>query len=205
MKNITILIFIITGTIFSHGQNRIIPLKFSNTEIKLIFEKGESWINPALVVNEDSSLAGPHFVIWLEDSLGNIVNTLHITKNVAIGKNILEEEYNKDVLPFWSHKLGKQVPKINSDSIQPSKFSLLVEINSPMDYNEHFTADNMDDKMVLYGGQPSLIYICKIDLSVPKESKMTLLGYGGNEKIVIDLSTITSASNIVKSVEVQVK
>lgn len=97
-----------------------------------------------------------------------------------------------------------------SDIELGDKFVVLMEINQPWDWNEFWTnnkyPDNSDYKTSC---QPSLIYSVTIDLkSDETEYYLNPVGHGHyageNGRLYTDLSTITTALQIVKKVKVTV-
>jgi len=98
-----------------------------------------------------------------------------------------------------------------SDGDLNSKFVLLLEINQPWDWNEFWTNDKYpDNSNYKTSCQPSLIYAVTIDLdSNEKEYYLNPIGHGHyageNGRLYTDLSTITTALDIVKKIKVEVK
>jgi hypothetical protein len=100
------------------------------------------------------------------------------------------------------------VLKTKSDNTLESKFVLLLEINQPWDWNEYWTnskyPDNADYKTSC---QPSIIYSVVIDLnSDVTEYFLNPIGHGHyageNGRLYTDLTTLTTALDIVKKVKV---
>lgn len=98
-----------------------------------------------------------------------------------------------------------------SDEELPEKFNLLLEINQPWDWNEYWTnnkfPDNSDYKTSC---QPSLVYSVTIDLkSETKEYFLNPIGHGHyageNGNLYTDLSTLTTAFDIIKKVKVEIE
>lgn len=90
----------------------------------------------------------------------------------------------------------------------PNKFKIMMEINQPFDYNEVWTKENYPDEFdYTYSAQPALVYSVEIDATNKQEEyMMQLIGHshysGKDGKLYSDISTITSAKNIVDEVKV---
>jgi len=95
--------------------------------------------------------------------------------------------------------------------IKEGKFKLLLEINQPWDSNEYWNnAKFPDDQDYFTSLQPALVYETTIDLNVrKKEYFLNPVGHshpsGSNGDLDTNLSTITTARNIVKSISVQIQ
>ena len=92
----------------------------------------------------------------------------------------------------------------------PSVFRVLFEINQSWDWNEYWTNSKYpDDASYKTSSQPSLVYAVTIDLnSAIKEYALTPIGHGHysglDGSLTNDLSTITTARNIAKSITVSI-
>lgn len=97
--------------------------------------------------------------------------------------------------------------KMNSNK----RFRVLFEINQPWDSNKFWTNDKYpDDKDYFTSLQPALVYAVTIDLnSSETEYFLNPIGHshpsGKNGKLFTDLTTITTAKNISKSIVVRLK
>jgi hypothetical protein len=93
----------------------------------------------------------------------------------------------------------------------PRKFKVMMEINQPWDYNEYWNKERFPGEFdYSYSCQPALVYSTEIDLdNLQKEFSLSLIGHshysGKNGELFEDTSTLTTAKNIVKKVEVLVK
>jgi hypothetical protein len=92
----------------------------------------------------------------------------------------------------------------------PAKvFRLMLEINQSWDWNEYWTNSKYhDDKDYKTSSQPSLVYEAVIDLDSPvKEYNMIPVGHGhysGKDgSLTTDISTLTTALSIAKSIKVK--
>jgi hypothetical protein len=101
--------------------------------------------------------------------------------------------------------------KSKSDSELPQKFKILFEINQSWDWNEYWTNSKFpDDEQYKTSSQPALIYEAIIDLnSGNKEYEMQAIGHshysGKDGNLYTDLSTITTALEIVNKIIIRIK
>lgn len=92
----------------------------------------------------------------------------------------------------------------------PEKFRLLMEINQPWDSNQYWhnnrIPENWDYKASL---QPALVYSVTIDRNVATNYYMNPIGHshwtGQTGELFTDLTTITSAKNIIKQVSISIQ
>ena len=98
---------------------------------------------------------------------------------------------------------------VHLDSTDLKEFNVFFEINQSWDWNEYWTNNKYpDDANYKTSAQPSLVYKATINLrSDQNKYPMVLIGHGHysgkNGTINNDLSTITTAKNIVKEVFVK--
>lgn len=91
------------------------------------------------------------------------------------------------------------------------KFRLLLEINQPWDSNKYWTNSKSPDDIDYSASlQPALVYEAIIDLdSNQKNYELKVIGHsepsGKNGDLYTDLSTFTTALNIVKNILVRIK
>ena len=106
---------------------------------------------------------------------------------------------------------GSFILKSKTDKILNDKFRILLEINQSWDWNEYWTNNKFpDDEHYKTSSQPALVYAVEIDLSVEeKQYEMEVIGhshYSGKDGLLYDdLSTITTALEIIEKVIVRVK
>jgi len=95
-----------------------------------------------------------------------------------------------------------------------NKVVLFVELNSSCDFNEFYTKDaSVDSKFYSGGawgsGQPSLIYKAVLDPASKEPQNLVLVGHGhpaGKDGTIDpDVSTITTALDIVHSISVEIQ
>jgi len=91
------------------------------------------------------------------------------------------------------------------------KFNVYMEINQTWDWNEYWTNSKYpEDAEYKTSCQPALIYLAEIDLdSTVKTYELKAIGHshysGKTGEIFTDLSTITTALEITKSIQVIIK
>ncbi|WP_431121039.1 DUF4405 domain-containing protein [Flagellimonas flava] len=199
----------------------------------------------------------PQMAIWTEDSEGNYLETVFVSKATAKGlffggrskENFKTFDENKDAvgeyrrvnaLPVWSHKRGvvyadgMYVPtstdplpdaisgatlidnfKLFSSVERSDAFVLKIEINVAFDDNEYYSEYDFPDDDVYHNGtgqlgQPSIIFETPIHMDDGKSYYlMELVGHGHHSgqtgEIYTDLSTLTTAKQIVERIVVGVK
>lgn len=98
-----------------------------------------------------------------------------------------------------------------SDEMISGKFRLLLEVNQTWDWNEYWTNNKYpDDDWYKTSSQPSVIYAVTIDPeSGEKEYYLNPIGHGHyagrNGRLYTDLSSITTALDIIEIVKVTLK
>lgn len=98
-----------------------------------------------------------------------------------------------------------------TDELKQGKVLIVLEINQPWDWNEHWTnALFPDDADYKSSCQPAVVYSALIDLGISGlKVTMTPIGHshysGKNGNLYSDLSTITSALHIAEKITVTVK
>jgi hypothetical protein len=120
---------------------------------------------------------------------------------------------DKPIVDAYTGATPKQdfLLKTKSDNKIDGKFRILLEINQTWDYNNYWhNAKYPDDKDYKTSCQPSIIYAVTIDpKNLMNEYILNPIGHGhysGKDgKLYTDLSTFTSALNIIKEVKVVVK
>jgi len=90
------------------------------------------------------------------------------------------------------------------------KYKIMLELNQSWDWNEYWTNDKFpNDKEYKTSSQPALVYSVDIDLNnLAPEYLMKPIGHshysGANGELDSDLSTITTALQIAKSISVKI-
>ena len=101
--------------------------------------------------------------------------------------------------------------KSRADDELPVKFRILFEINQSWDWNEFWTNNKFpEDKEYKTSAQPALVYAVDIDLSLKhKEFIMKPIGHshysGKTGELFTDLSTLTTALEIVDKIVIKIK
>ncbi len=96
------------------------------------------------------------------------------------------------------------------DKNPPVRFRLYFEINQTWDWNEYWTNDKYPhNKEYKTSCQPALVYMCEVDMVNPQAVyPMNVIGHshyaGETGELFPDLSTMTTALNIVASLSVRV-
>lgn len=93
------------------------------------------------------------------------------------------------------------------------RYRLLVEVNRSYDFNDYYSEHRFPDDPIYSGdgssGQPSLIYETTIDPGAPDQYLLSLVGHGhysgADGRLYTDLSTITTAKNILSFIVVKVE
>ncbi len=186
-------------------------------EAKISVTTGESWKGSHL----------PQFAIWLEDTDGNYLKTLYVTKKASKRSWIFApNEGRPESLPVWYHASKHEVAKPNKKNksaenktldavtsatpktgiifeteIPDSSCIIKAEFNKSFDYNETFTKENSIDN-----GQPSLIYEATIPENETEEIKLVFEGtgsvYGSDGEIHKNTEGLTSANALVKDTKI---
>jgi len=100
--------------------------------------------------------------------------------------------------------------KTKTDTTIKPPFKLLMEINQPWDWNDYWTNSKFPgNNEYMTSSQPAGVYAATIkSLEKGKTYEMKLIGRshhaGENGKLYTDLETLTSAKNIVKSVQIKI-
>lgn len=91
-----------------------------------------------------------------------------------------------------------------------SQFRILFEINQSWDWNEHWTNDKFPgDEHYMSSSQPALVYEAFVDLEKDQsDHELKVIGHshwsGEDGRLFSDLSTITTALDITRSIRVRV-
>lgn len=94
----------------------------------------------------------------------------------------------------------------------PDRFRIMFEINQPIDYNDYWTNNRFPGNYnYISSAQPSLIYAVDVDMNNidKKPLLMSVIGHGhyagDNGDLFTDVSTLSSALEIAKSINVYIK
>ncbi len=144
----------------------------------------------------------PQIAVWTANNENNLQETLFVTEaNSKINR--------KEALPYWSSLKSKEDMQVTS-ATPKNDFSIsweisdnsltyiYAEVNNSFDYNENYPKQkgNVD-------GQPALIYRGEM---TPDAKEIILQPYGisSNNKIIKDLSSLTSCLDILSEIKVVV-
>jgi hypothetical protein len=149
----------------------------------------------------------PQMAVWAEDTKGNYIDTLYVTKAFAKQKWMFvkydpDKPLRTSCLPYWMNqrlKAGLAVPTKNNplpDSITGAtprgsyllntkvnkdlkEAVILIELNKSFDVNDAYHGSEKGFTPGTVNGQPSVIYSARIDLTGTNSYQMKLLGRGG--------------------------
>jgi hypothetical protein len=199
----------------------------------LIVERGPQWTTEKSFGAIKVRLT-PQCAVWCEDTLGNHIQTLYVTRRFALqdwgfAKHDPAVPFRTMCMPYWMNKYvsaGQTVPAKNApmpDAITAAtptgSFTLqtklpryagplviLCELNRSFDTNETYSAKREESK---FNGQPSLVYAARIDalqsgVTVPLE----LIGHGGevgdDPALYSDLASMSTAREMAASIRVRI-
>jgi hypothetical protein len=106
---------------------------------------------------------------------------------------------------------GNFIIRSKFDNQPPESFRILFEINQSWDWNEYWTNNKFpDDAEYKTSCQPALVYMTEIDLKNPQSSyEMKVIGHshysGKTGELFTDLSTITTALEIVQNMSISIQ
>lgn len=170
---------------------------------------------------------GAQFSIWLEDTDGNYLQTLYVTRKASKRTWIFcPKEGRPESLPVWynssKHEVTKSKAKNKTDDalkidavtratpkggivfnaeITDKSCVIKAEFNTSFDYNDFYTKNNSIDN-----GQPSVIYEALLPENAEGEVKLTFSGTGsvdGKDGLIHkNTEGLTTAMNIVKSTDI---
>ena len=209
MKNALLIGCMMTSFIFASSGENIIrtnsKVAGQAVELKVITGKGYETEKKMGII---SLKITPQIIVWLEDTKGNLLETLFVTKKYGkqqwqMQKYDPNKTFRAEAFPFWLNKAlasKKELPTKNKpypDAVTgatpkasftlQSKFAksnepvvICLELNSAFDTNEAYKAQKQFDAIDI-NGQPSLVYKATLTPdSKGKEVKLELAGHGGN-------------------------
>lgn len=198
-----------------------------SSEILVSIEPGEEWLHRYSALQKNP----PQFAVWAERLDNSFGGTIFATRKAATnGWAFSGGNTRKEALPVWTaKKAGEAVDAIAGatprgpfavavapkDGSAERQFYLYVELNHSTDFNAAYPEDAKEGEPGYSGGsggsgQPSIVYRCLVDLDGgPGGYTLTPIGHGsadGSDGLVDpDLSTLTSALRIVRSVTAELK
>ena len=172
-------------------------------------------ISIAVNPGEAYSNRAPQLAAWIEDSEGNFVDTLFVTKKASGNKWIGSPKNGRpEALPDWYRAKGQnpavKIPKEELDATTRAtpKKGIVIEKDLPLekgksyvfkcqanqsfDYNEYYTKKNSG-----VDGQPAVLY-CG-ELVADGTEKEISLGFSGSRE------NLTTADKIIESIYIVVK
>jgi|LSQX01.2.fsa_nt_gb hypothetical protein len=202
--------------------------------LDMVFEKGPRHNHPLMAIWVED-LQGKYIqTLYVAQS---IAKGVYLHGDPSTGRWLPGPVRRPATLPYWSHKRGIQAedglfipsqahpmadaltgptPKGNFvlqtqvPELSPRKFRVLMEINQPWDWNQHwYNARFPGDREYMTSAQPALVYEALIDLdSGTSEIEMKAIGHshwsGRNGELFKDLSTLTTALNISERVYIKI-
>jgi len=154
-------------------------LEYSINNISVVVEEGENWIHDFPLFLGIDLKNPPQFAIWIEDTAGNYISTLFVTKRIATeGWRSNGGNRRKEALPHWCHQRGviyddglylptKNQPLTDGISgatpksgielkLQPAdylrQFVIKAEFNHSIDFNDSFPENATEGDFNYSGG-----------------------------------------------------
>jgi hypothetical protein len=198
-------------------------LQSEGLEIKLEFVKGKSHNHPTFAIWLEDLEGNFIQTLFVTKSIATGIFSF-ADGGAGTWKNSSGQAIRPAALPYWSHKNREQTldawsgatPK--KDFVLKSKaknenrkFRILMEINQTWDFNEFWTNSKFPgDLNYLSSCQPSLVYAVTVDTAEPEQEYfMNPIGHGhyngSNGKLYTNLTTFTTALQIVESLKVLLK
>ena len=203
----------------------------SGRKIAVSFDRGKAWVHHMKIGGLLPIPNRPQIAVWAEDPDGRFLGTLYVTHRTATQdwRTSNSAVRRPEALPCWAHRQGtvyedglplptKQHPLPDAltsatpkdgftlNTIipnSPDRILIRAELNHSLDFNAAFPKGSMN-------GQPSVIYTAEVSFSGPEEVfVMSLSGYGSptgsTGAITPDVSTLTTAKDIVRRITVRIK
>jgi len=190
-----------------------------DANLDIYIEPGEYWSHEFKIMGLFTVKAEPQIAVWLEDEEGKYLKTVYITAKYS-SHGLFANKTRPEALPVWSAKHdAKEKQSIDAVSQgtgtvlkgsidrtgNDKKQFLMLEINNSFDYNAAYN-DNLSADQPDYSdtsGQPAMIY--KADMKKEQNSGIfELKGHahpaGKDGKIYSDLSKVTTAQQIIKTI-----
>jgi len=106
--------------------------------------------------------------------------------------------------------VGPAVVKFKTDTTLPRMFRILLEVNQPWDWNSYWHNQRLDDVNYRSSCQPSMLYAVTINLDdSTQEYYLNPIGHGHpagkNGKLFTDISTLSSAKEILGQIQVSIQ
>jgi hypothetical protein len=205
----------------------------SGTSITLSFTKGPAFYLPKTIFFNKLTIT-PQMAVWVEDTIGNHVQTLYVTKCFGkqewlFAKSHPDSTIRTTCMPYWMNKFtkaGNALPSKNHplpDAITAATptgnfvinskipcdkgpVMLYAEFNSSFDNNEAYPEKK---DMSSFNGQPSIIYGTRLSCdSTMSDTEMAIVGHGGDvgsdTTLYTDLSKLTTAKKFFSRISMQI-
>lgn len=154
-------------------------LQFETDNISVKVIEGENWLHDFPLFLGMNIKNPPQFVIWLEDTEGNYISTLFVTKKIATEAWMSNDgNRRKEALPHWCYQRGiiyddglylptKEEPLIDGISgatpkagielkVEPAaylrQFVIKAEFNHSIDFNDAFPENAKEGDSNYSGG-----------------------------------------------------
>lgn len=205
----------------------------TNSNLTIRLEKGESFNGPTFVIWNESMDEKYLNTVFITKSYASGIFG-HQMKNDSVWLNEKGASHQPAILPYWTHRKGLidgeflipepahpfvdgytgATPQSDFEFktvIESNKmpYRIFVEVNQARDWNKHWTTTKMtESKAYKHSAQPSIIYSATINA---KDSVFYLnpVGHGNptgeNGKLFTNLSTLTTAKTIYKSIKVSIR
>lgn len=195
-------------------------------EILVTVRGGNAWIHRYSLLTRNP----PQVALWVEREDGSFAGTFFVTRKVATGEwPFSGGNPRKEALPVWKHRANdrdldavtgaspREAFSVALRATQGSaerRFYLYAEINHSTDFNDSYPKTAKPGEPGYSGGtggsgQPSLVFRTLIDLDSPAANyAFELVGHGSPDGssggIDADLSSLTSALEIVESITAEI-
>ena len=207
-------------------------LSGSANQLTISLNKGESFNHPTFVIWLEDMDGNYQKTLFITESYASGIFG-HEMLGDSVWINKAGPSYQPAALPYWTHKKGlidnkyliptPDHPYVDAyagatpdDNFQfktedgnKSKYRLLLEVNQTWDWNQYWTNNKYPDNPAYkHSAQPSVIYA----VSFNQEDSVFYLnpiGHGDprgeSGKLFTNLTTITTAKEIFKSVKAEIK
>jgi len=192
---------------------------------------GKSFNHPTYAIWQEDMEGNYVKTIFITKSYASGIFGHHM-KNDSVWEDKRGSSYQPAALPYWTHKKGLidgkylipepehpfvdgysgATPKQNFDfettsDIKSAPYRILLEVNQTWDWNNYWTNNKFpESKAYSHSSQPSIIYAVTINEN-DGTFYMNPIGHGNptgeNGQLFTDLSTLTTAKNIFKTIKIQ--
>lgn len=204
----------------------------SGQAIHMNFTKGKAFNHPTFVIWQEDLEGNYLRTIFITKSYATGIFG-HANVGDSIWLNKAGKSIQPSALPYWTHKKGLingetmvptpenpfldaytgATPKGDFDFstsvvAEKSSYRILLEVNQPWDWNTYWTNDKFGNNHAYkHSAQPSIIYSVTVN-ELDSVFYLNPIGHGEpkgeNGHLFTDLSTISTAKDIFKSVKLSV-